>query len=785
MDGGQANGQGKYANSQHREEMSVPNAKSSDEDQMDIINVETDVRMGPFEPKIGLEFESKEEAYSFYREYARSVGFSITIKASRRSKKSGKFIDIKIACSRFGSKRESSTTVNPRPCMKTGCNASMHIKKREDGKWFVHGFIREHNHEICPDDFHHALKERNKKPDIAVSEKKGLQLALDEGDVLLMLEYFMHMQEANPNFFYAVNFNQEKQLRNVLWVDAKARHDYQNFSDVILFDTYYITNGYKVPFVPIVGVNHHFQYILFGGALIGDMATSSFIWLMKTWLKAVGGPAPRVVLTDQELSLKESVADVFPNTLHLFSLWHILRRVPEKLGRIINQNDGLMETLNKCIYRSWMDKEFEKRWWEMVDKFQIREDEWLQLLFDDRKKWVPTYVKNYFLAGMSTIERSGSVTSFFDKYICKETSFKEFIKHSEIFFKDMLELEANADFETLHQEPVLKLLSPFEKQMATIYTTTMFKKFQLQILGAASCQVHKQTEDGVTVTYHIHDLEEHQDYLVAWNKTELDICCLCRSFEYRGILCRHTILVLQISGLTSIPHKYILKRWTRSAKVRLSESSNRLHYRVQRFNNLCKHAIKLGELGSLSQETYDIATEALEEVLKQCVFVNNSTKSFAETNTLVSVGFIDEEEDNHGEYMTKSSVKRKMSKKGKVTKQARYKSLEMEVDPRAAALDCFHGSLPGSGQSSTNSPFCDGPEGYYSHQAMQNLDHSPSIVAHVGPYSNRQTMQSQGQLNLRELGAQGRFDVEDNLQDVEQPDDALTQTHINNRTYSR
>ncbi|PQQ08143.1 hypothetical protein Pyn_21809 [Prunus yedoensis var. nudiflora] len=66
------------------------------------------------EPQNGLEFESKEEAYSYYREYARSVGFGITIKASRRSKKSGKFIDIKIACSRFGSKRESGTTVNPR-----------------------------------------------------------------------------------------------------------------------------------------------------------------------------------------------------------------------------------------------------------------------------------------------------------------------------------------------------------------------------------------------------------------------------------------------------------------------------------------------------------------------------------------------------------------------------------------------------------------------------------------------------------------------------------------------
>ncbi|XP_022133660.1 protein FAR1-RELATED SEQUENCE 2 isoform X2 [Momordica charantia] len=785
MDVDQTHSEGEDGNSptrdEHSEEMSMPNTEtSSGQDQMDIINVETDIiSMGPTsEPKKGLEFESKEEAYSFYREYARSVGFGITIKASRRSKKSGKFIDIKIACSRFGSKRESTTTVNPRPCTKTGCNASMHIKKRQDGKWFVHGFIREHNHEICPDDFHYAFKGRNKKPSIVISEKKGLQLALDEGDVQLMLEHFMHMQELNPNFFYALDFNQEKQLRSVLWVDAKGRHEYKYFSDVILFDIHYISNGYKIPFVPIVGVNHHFQYILFGGALIGDTDTSSFIWLMKTWLKAVGGSAPRVVLTDQEQFLKEAVADVFPNTLHFFSLWHMLRRVPGKLGKIIDQNDDFIESLNKCIYRSWTDEEFETRWWEMIDKFELREDVWLQLLFDDRKKWVPTYVRNCFLGGMSTVGRPGSVTSSLDKYICKETTFKEFIEHSEVFSKNMLELEANADFETRHQEPALKSLSPFEKQMATIYTTAIFKKFQLEVLGAASCQVQKQIEDGAIVTYQVYDLEDSQDFLVAWNMTELDICCLCHSFEYRGILCRHAILVLQVSGVTSFPRKYILKRWTRSAKIGPSETSNQLHYRVQRFNNLCKQAIKLGEQGSLSQETYDIASEALEEVLKQCVFVNNSTKSSAETNTLVSVGFVDVEEDEHGKNMAKSSRKKKTSKKGKITKRARVKSSEVEVDSRAAALDGCHScqeNMLGSGLSNSNSPFCDGPEGYYSHQAMQSLDQSPSVVAHVGLHSDGQTMQSQGQLNL---DVQRRLDIEDNRQDM--PDDALSQTHINN-----
>lgn len=189
-----------------------------------------------YEPQRGLEFESKEEAYSFYREYARSVGFGITIKASRRSKKSCKFIDVKITCSRFGSKPDSCTAVNSRSCPKTDCKASMHMKRRQDGKWFIFGFVKEHNHEICPSDFYYALSGRGKQPRIVARQKKGLQLALDEVDVQVMFEFFMLMQDENPNFFYAIDLDHEKRMRNVFWVDAKCRHDYSKFCDVVFFD---------------------------------------------------------------------------------------------------------------------------------------------------------------------------------------------------------------------------------------------------------------------------------------------------------------------------------------------------------------------------------------------------------------------------------------------------------------------------------------------------------------------------------------------------------------------
>ena len=56
------------------------------------------------EPYNGKEFDSEHEAYSFYLCYAKNIGFGISRKHSRKSKTSKEFIDVKFACTRYGTK---------------------------------------------------------------------------------------------------------------------------------------------------------------------------------------------------------------------------------------------------------------------------------------------------------------------------------------------------------------------------------------------------------------------------------------------------------------------------------------------------------------------------------------------------------------------------------------------------------------------------------------------------------------------------------------------------------
>ncbi|KAJ6363695.1 hypothetical protein OIU78_003799 [Salix suchowensis] len=747
----------------------------------------------------GIEFGSHEEAYSFYQEYAKSMGFTTSIKNSRRSKKSKEFIDAKFACSRYGVTPESDSGNSRRSTVKkTDCKASMHVKRRPDGKWIIHEFVKEHNHELLPAlayhfrihrnvklaeknniDILHAVSERTRKMYVEMSRQsgayqnfgfvksemnmkfeKGRHLALDEGDAQVVLEYFKHVKKENANFFYAIDLNEDQRLRNLFWVDAKSREDYISFNDAVCFETFYVKYHEKLPFAPFVGVNHHSQPILLGCAFIADESRSSFVWLMKTWLRAMGGQAPKVIVTDVDKTLKAAIEEAFPNTRHCFSLWHILERLPETLSHVIKRHEKFLPKFHKCIFKSWTDDRFDMRWWKMVTQFELQDDEWIQSLYEDRKKWVPTYLGDTFLAGTSAAQRSESMSAFFDKYIHRKITMKEFMKQYGTILQNRYEDESVADFDTSHKQPALKSPSPWEKQMSLVYTHAIFKKFQVEVLGVVGCHPKRESEDGTLVTFRVQDCEKDEQFLVTWNQTKSEVSCFCHLFEYKGFLCRHALIVLQICGLSTIPPHYILKRWTKDAKSRqpMAVGTERAQTRAQRYNDLCKLAIEMSEEGSLSEESYNIVLHTLVEALKNCVNVNNCNNSVAESSTY-TLTHREAEEENQGSLVTKSSKKKNPVRKRKVQSdpdvmlvEAPENLQQMEnLSSEGINLSGYYGTqqnVQGLVQLNLMEPPHDGY--YVNQQSMQGLGQLNSVApSHDGFFGNQQSMHGLGQFDFR------------------------------------
>ncbi|XP_057544478.1 protein FAR-RED ELONGATED HYPOCOTYL 3 isoform X1 [Amaranthus tricolor] len=744
------------------------------------------------EPLAGMEFVSHQEAYAFYQEYARSMGFNTAIQNSRRSKTSREFIDAKFACSRYGTKREYDKGNRPRirqcnkqepesatgrrSCGKTNCKASMHVKRRPDGRWVIHSFIKEHNHELLPAQ---AVSEQTRKMYAAMARnyaeyknvvglkndskipfEKNRNFLLEAGDAKLLLDFFTRMQNVNSNFFYAVELSDDLRLKSLLWIDAKSRHDYVNFNDTVSFDTSYIKNKYKMPLALLVGVNQHYQFMLLGCAIVSDENPATYSWILQTWLKAMGGLAPKVIVTDQDIAIKSAVSEVFPGTQHCFHLWHILGKVSEKLGHIIKKHENFMAKFDKCIYRSWTDEEFEKRWQKLITRFELNKDnDWLQSLFEDRKLWVPLYMKDSFLAGMSVVQRSESINSYFDKYVHKKTTVSEFLKHYDTIIQDRYEEEARADSETWNKQPALKSPSPLEKHLSTLYTHAVFKKFQVEVLGAVACHPKTERQDEVYTTFRVQDFEKNQEFFITWDPMKSEVSCMCHLFEYKGYLCRHAMVVFQMCGLSMIPSQYILKRWKKDAKVRhlIVEGTEQVPSRVQRYNDLCNRAMRLGEEGSLSQESYTIALRALDEAFNNCIGVNNVCKTLPEVSTSANHGLLCIEDDSPSRSFSKTIKKKHPTKKRKINTEAEAMTIGSQYNLQqmdklgsrpVRPLDGFYGpqqGVPGMVQLNLMAP----TDNYYGSQpTIQGLGQLNSIAPSNDGYYGQPGMHGLGQSQM-------------------------------------
>ena len=140
----------------------------------------------------------------------------------------------------------------------------------------------------------------------------------------------------------------------------------------------------------------------------------------------MSGCPPNAIITDQDKAMQNAIGIVFPKVRHRWCLWHILKKVPEKL-RGYKDYDSIKFHLLNVVYDSMTIEEFEENWAKFITAYQLEDNDWLAGLYDERYRWVPAFVKDIFWAGMSTTHRSESMHAFFDGYINSKTTLKQFV----------------------------------------------------------------------------------------------------------------------------------------------------------------------------------------------------------------------------------------------------------------------------------------------------------------------------------------------------------------------
>jgi hypothetical protein len=116
-------------------------------------------------------------------------------------------------------------------------------------------------------------------------------------DIGKTLKLLTEMKSKDPLMAVRFKLDNEGTIISMLWCSGKNIIDYKNFGDAVTFDTTYRTNLYSLPFGIFIGVNSHFQSIIFGGVLLTSEKAEDFQWAFENFVDIMEGLAPTTILT--------------------------------------------------------------------------------------------------------------------------------------------------------------------------------------------------------------------------------------------------------------------------------------------------------------------------------------------------------------------------------------------------------------------------------------------------------------------------------------------------------
>ncbi|XP_021980680.2 protein FAR1-RELATED SEQUENCE 5-like [Helianthus annuus] len=251
-----------------------------------------------------MQFTSIEQAYAFYKSYAKLGGFS-TRKGGEVH--SGGITKTKyFVCSKEGHKAvciedRSSKSKKPyksrnRGTIRTGCKAHLMICTVDGRLYTVKRFVDGHNHKfVCPDDIHmlpayrqlsdvqeeemvwelgtlnlgpvkafHIMRKRyggfenvGATVDDCKNFRNRINSYIEECDADMVINRMADKKQYLADYSFKYSVDDEKRLTGLFWANGLCKPNYIEFGDVISFDATFKINRYKMVFVPFTGIDNH------------------------------------------------------------------------------------------------------------------------------------------------------------------------------------------------------------------------------------------------------------------------------------------------------------------------------------------------------------------------------------------------------------------------------------------------------------------------------------------------------------------------------------------------
>jgi hypothetical protein len=96
---------------------------------------------------------------------------------------------------------------------------------------------------------------------------------------------------------------------------------------------------------------------------------------------------------DQDNAMENVIRALFPQIIHRFCRWHMLKKYKDQLNQMYNQHPKLKDKLIYVINHPLNLEQFEVAWAVMCDEFSLHDRVTMQALYNDRHMWIAAYFK--------------------------------------------------------------------------------------------------------------------------------------------------------------------------------------------------------------------------------------------------------------------------------------------------------------------------------------------------------------------------------------------------------
>ncbi|XP_062100670.1 protein FAR1-RELATED SEQUENCE 1-like [Humulus lupulus] len=315
--------------------------------------------------------------------------------------------------------------------------------------------------------------------------------------------------------------------------------------------------------------------------------------------------------------MREAIKEILPESTHRLCAWHLSTNASRA-----GNDPGFTKAFNNLMYSYYNEEVFENKWKELMETYQMEDNEWCQLQYRRKRMWAETYLHGQFVAGMRTTQRCESMNFCLKKFLLKRYTLREFVTAIDIAVTKIRHIKRENDFTTKHTLPNLPssdALSIYYDQCEKFYTREMYYKVESEIKRENAYFISSYEDHANHTIFNVGNFRDGQTrYKVTRTLGTNHFECSCLFYETNGYPCRHIWAMMKSYCVRIIPNSLLLKRWSLHAKshsknMEISQpiQEESVHCEMSRFGALNSDVTMMNFYASKSPQYYNTAKEEI------------------------------------------------------------------------------------------------------------------------------------------------------------------------------